>query len=60
MSNLDRDAVQRSLDHNDAMERLNGFSEWEEVKFGIGPWIAAIAIIGGIAGIIFTFWGSLR
>ena len=55
-----RDSVRRSLDHNDAMERQKGFTEWEEIKFGIGPWLAAFLVIGGIVGVIWMLWGSLR
>ena len=59
MKDLDRQAAQRSLDHNDAMDRQSQFSEWEDVKYGIGPWAVAILLIGSVIGLVWALWDSL-
>lgn len=54
MSNLDRDAVQRSLDHNGAMERLN--RPEGDFKYPLG----AIVVIALIAFAIYTISAWVR
>lgn len=54
MSNLDRDAVQRSLDHNDAMERMN--RPEGDFKYPIG----AILVIALVAIAIYTISAWVR
>lgn len=62
MKDLNRDAVSRSIDHNDKMQRYKDseFSGWDDLKFGIGVPLVFIILVASVIGLAAALWGSLR
>jgi hypothetical protein len=61
MKDLDRDAANRSIDYNDAMQRQKDadFSGWDNIKYPLWIISGASLLVVGVVTAAVSLWGSL-